>query len=139
MKRTVNILVVEDNEDFNNLIMKALRQSIHFTDQQKSYKLVLYSYTDSSECYRKIKSQDLQDGDIIAFINYLPGELTSGNDIVNLLKNQSNNPKIVLLCQSKETDNQNKLFSHDYSVPKDKYAPALCRLYLDQFIDNKFS
>jgi hypothetical protein len=46
---------------------------------------------------------------------------------------------VVLLSQSKEVKNKENLPQYDYFVVKDNFAPALCCLYLKQFIENRFS
>jgi hypothetical protein len=43
------------------------------------------------------------------------------------------------MSQSKGVREKVKLPYYDYFVVKDKFAPALCSLYLKQFIENKFS
>ena len=88
MKQKINILVVEDNKYYNNLIFNALQQSTHFVQKKMKYQLVLHSFIDSAYCMQKIESR--------VFID------------------------------------------NDFCVIKDTFAPALCRLYLDQFIENKF-
>jgi hypothetical protein len=69
MKQTVNVLVVEDNEYFNNLIFNALQQSIHFDHTKLKYKLVLHSFIDSVDCLRKIESHEFIDNDVVAFVD----------------------------------------------------------------------
>jgi hypothetical protein len=45
----------------------------------------------------------------------------------------------VLLSQSKTVVEKGKDTPYDYFVVKDKFAPALCGLYLQQYIENKYS
>lgn len=137
MKKTINVLVVEDNEYFNNLLSKVLQQCIRTIRTGKNYKLVLHSFTDSLECVKKIKSHDLENKDTIAFVDYYMGNGINGAHIIKLLKEQNNDVTTILLSQSKAVEEKTNLNNPDYIVMKDTTAPALCRLYLEQFIENK--
>ena len=138
MKQTVNVLVVEDNEYFNNLIFNALQQSIHFDQTKLKYKLVLHSFIDSVDCLRKIDSREFIDNDVVAFVDSKMDNGISGAQIIKLLKKGNSNTLAVLLSQSRIIDERSSHNNYDFFVIKDTFAPALCRLYLDQFIENKF-
>jgi hypothetical protein len=138
MKQTVNVLVVEDNEYFNSLIFNALQQSIHFDHTKLKYKLVLHSFIDSVDCLRKIESREFIDNDVVAFVDSKIDNGISGAQIIKLLKKGNSNTLAVLLSQSSIIDERSSHNNYDFFVIKDTFAPALCRLYLDQFIENKF-
>jgi CheY-like chemotaxis protein len=138
MKQTVNILVVEDNEYYNNLIFNALQQSIYFVNRKMKYKLVLHSFVDSSDCLRKIESQEFNDNDVIAFVDNRMDHNISGSQIIGRLKKENSNTLAVLLSQSAFVEERSLQNNYDFFVVKDTFAPALCRLYLDQYIENKF-
>jgi CheY-like chemotaxis protein len=138
MKQTVNILVVEDNEYYNNLIFNALQQSIHFVQKKLNFRLILHSFTDSFDCMNKIKSKEFIENDVVAFVDHNMGNGVSGAQIIKLLKKENNNTLAVLLSQSKTVEERSIQNNYDFFVIKDTFAPALCRLYLDQYIENKF-
>lgn len=138
MKQTVNVLVVEDNEYYNNLIFNALQQSIHFVQQKMNYRLVLHSFIDSSDCIDKIESRKFIDNDVVAFVDSNMGNGISGAQIIRKLKKENNNTLAVLLSQSSTVEERCIQNNYDFFVIKDTFAPALCRLFLDQFIENKF-
>jgi len=138
MKQTVNVLVVEDNEYFNSLIFNALQQGIHFDHTKLKYKLVLHSFIDSVDCLRKIESREFIDNDVVAFVDSKIDNGISGAQIIKLLKKGNSNTLAVLLSQSSIIDERSSHNNYDFFVIKDTFAPALCRLYLDQFIENKF-
>lgn len=138
MVQTVNVLVVEDNEYYNNLIFNALQQSIHFVKRKMKYKLVLHSFVDSSDCMQKIESKEFVDNDVIAFVDNNMDHGTSGAQIIRLLKKENINTLAVLLSQSRTLEERSLQNNYDFFVIKDIFAPALCRLYLDQYIENKF-
>jgi CheY-like chemotaxis protein len=139
MRQTVNILVVEDNEYYNNLIFNALQQSIHFVKKKLKYKLILHSFTNSSECIEKIESRKFTENDVVAFVDDKMDHGVSGGQIIRLLKKINSNTLAVLLSPSKTVEERSIQNNYDFFVIKDIFAPALCRLYLDQFIENKFS
>lgn len=138
MKQTINVLVVEDNEYYNNLIFNALQQSTHFVQRKLKYRLVLHSFIDSSECMQKIESREFIDNDVVAFVDYNMGNGISGPQIIRSLKKENCNTLAVLLSQSRTIEERSTQNNYDFFVIKDTFAPALCRLYLDQFIENKF-
>jgi CheY-like chemotaxis protein len=138
MKQKINVLVVEDNEYYNSLIFNALQQSSHFVQKEMKYQLVLHSFIDSSDCMRKIESREFNDNDIVAFVDYNMGNGISGAQIIRLLKKENNNTLAVLLSQSRTVEERSTQNNYDFCVIKDTFAPALCRLYLDQYIENKF-
>jgi hypothetical protein len=138
MKKTINILIVEANEYFNNLILNALQQSIHFVQREMNFRLVLHSFVDSSVVMRKIESREFVDNDVIAFVDGKMDNGISGTQIVKLLKKENTNTLAVLLSQSNTPEEIRVQNNYDFFVIKDTFAPALCRLYLDQFIENKF-
>jgi hypothetical protein len=138
MKKTIDVIVVEDNEYYNNLIFNTLQQSTYFFKHGVKYQLILHSFLDSHECIKKIESREFRDNDIIAFVDNNAGSGITGTQIIRLLKNENSNTIAVLLSHSKKQPADNPVHDYDYFVIKDTFAPALCRLYLDQYIENKF-
>jgi CheY-like chemotaxis protein len=138
MKQKINVLVVEDNEYYNNLIFNALQQSTHFVQRKMKYQIVIHSFIDSSDCMRKIESREFIDNDVIAFVDYNMGNEISGAQIIRSLKKENSNTLAVLLSQSRTIEERSTQNNYDFCVIKDTFAPALCRLYLDQYIENKF-
>jgi len=138
MKKIINVLVVDDNEYYNSLISKILQQSKPSSNLKGKYRVVLHSFTDSLECIRKIKSGELMQHDTIAFVDYYMGNGINGAHIIKLLKEQNHQTMAILLSQSKAVEEKSNRAHPDFIVTKDTLAPALCRLYLEQFIENKF-
>ena len=131
--------MVEDNEYYNNMIFNALQQSTHFVQQKMKYQLVMHSFIDLSDCMRKIESHEFIDNDVVAFVDYNVGNEISGAQIIRQLKKENSNTLAILLSQSRAIEERSTQNNYDFCVIKDTFAPALCRLYLDQFIENKFS
>jgi CheY-like chemotaxis protein len=138
MKQKINVLVVEDNEYYNNLIYNALQQSTYFVQRKMKYQLVIHSFVDSSDCMRKIESREFNENDVVAFVDHNMGNGISGAQIIKQLKKENSNTLAVLLSQSAFVEERSIQNNYDFYVIKDIFAPALCRLYLDQYIENKF-
>jgi hypothetical protein len=139
MKETINVLVVEDNEYYNNLISNAIQQSISPFLFKGNYQLVLRSYTDAGEYIRKIRSNELKCDHTIVFVDYYLGNGLNAAHIISLLKEKSSDAMIVLLSQSKAVKEKTSQVPYDYFVVKDRFAPSLCSLYVQQYIENKYS
>lgn len=137
MKQTLDVLVIEDNEYYNNIILNALSQSIHFIQKKLNFRLVLHSFTNPIECIRKIETSFFKNN-VVAFIDHNPGNGINGSQIICLLKRENINTIAILLSQTPDDGKRsiNRIF--DFFILKDTFAPALCRLYLDQYIEDKF-
>lgn len=138
MNKKINVLVVEDNEYYNNLIFNALQQSIHFFQRKMNFHLVFHSFIDSAECMQKIESPEFMENDVIAFVDHNMGNGISGAQIIKFLKKVNSNTLAVVLSPSRTIEDRSTQNNYDFFVIKDTFAPALCRLYLDQYIESKF-
>jgi DNA-binding NtrC family response regulator len=139
MKKKINVLVIEDNEYYSNLLSNAIQQSLNPILTKGNYQLVLRSFTNANEYIRKIKSGELECDHTAVFIDYYLGEGLNASHIINLLKEHSSDAMVVLLSQSSKVKEKIDTVPYDYFVVKDKFAPALCGLYLQQYIENKYS
>jgi hypothetical protein len=136
MKKTIKVLVIEDNEYYNNALSNAIQQSVNPMLAKGNYQLVLRSFTNAGEYIRKIKSKELECDYTAVFIDYYLGD---GINAGHVIKENSGDTLVVLLSQEKTIKEKSDLVSCDYFVVKDKFAPALCGLYLQQYIENKYS
>jgi CheY-like chemotaxis protein len=139
MKKTIKVLVIEDNEYYNNLLSNAIQQSVNPILAKGNYQLVLRSITDVNEYIRKIKSKELECDYTAVFIDYYLGDEINAGHVIKLLKELSGDAMVVLLSQSKSISEKSDQIPFDYFVVKDKFAPALCGLYLQQYLENKYS
>jgi hypothetical protein len=138
MKQTINVLVIEDNEYYNNLILNALQKSVHFIQPRMKYQLLLHSFMDSFHCMKQIESHEFIENDLIAFVDQYMENGICGTQIIRQLKKENSNTLAVMLSQSSDILERSIRNIYDFCVIKDTFAPALCRLYLDQIIENKF-
>lgn len=138
MKKTINVLLVEDNGYYNKLISRALMEKIRAIRAKLDFKFVFHSFTEAAKCSLKINSLGFENSDSIAFIDYYLGAGTYGSQVIKMLKEQAFQSTIVLISQSSGAKDEAKPGSYDYFIQKDQYTPALCCLYLEQYIDAKF-
>jgi hypothetical protein len=103
------------------------------------YQLVLRSFNDANEYIRKIRSKEIDCDYTAVFIDYYLGDGINAGHVIKLLREQSCDAMVVLLSQSKSVKEKGTSIPYDYFVVKDKFAPALCGLYLQQYIENKYS
>lgn len=138
MKKTINVIVIEDNENYNNMLSNAIQQSINQFLLKGSYQLVMRSFTDANDFIRKIKLGKLECRDSIIFMDYYLGDGINAGHITKILKEINVDTTIVLLSQSKAVSEKSNMLPYDFFVVKDYLAPALCCMYMRQFIENKF-
>ena len=139
MKETINVFVIDDNEYYNTVLSNAIQQSVNSLLFKGKHQLVLYSFTDANEYVRRIKSNELDCTDTIVFVDYYLGDDINASQVIDLLKEHSENTMVVLMSQSKAVKEISTSLPYDYFVVKDNFAPAMCSLYLKQYIENKFS
>ena len=137
-KKIVRILLLEDNPYFNDLLMKELRNCVDNNKFRLDFSFVFHTFTDAGELIMKLKSKDFKDYYSVAFIDYYLGNGINGSHIRKILREQSADTAIVLISQSKSVKEKVNPSGYDYFVPKDSSAAALCRLCLEQYLENKF-
>lgn len=139
MKETINVIVIDDNEYFNNVLSTALHQSVSSILFKGRHQIVMRSFTNGEEYIRKIRSGELKCNNSVIFVDYYLGDSLNASQIIKLLKDNNSDSMIVLMSQSAGVKDKEELPEYDYFVVKDNFAPALCSLYLKQFIENRFS
>lgn len=139
MKRIINVLVVEDNDYYNDLLVKTLKTARIAPEPEHKCHITINPFTDSMQCISKIRAGTFDNSDIIAFVDYYMGDGITGSHIIRLLKKHYHYSHVIMLSQSKAVSGKECSSMHDFFVFKDAHAPALCRLYLEQFIENKIS
>ena len=137
MKRIINVLVIEDNENFNNLLLDTLKQVVRTEKKGWDFRFFFYSFTDAANCAASIRSGKFADNESIAFIDYYLGTGINGTHIIKMLREQPVNATIVLISQSKSVREKVDQGMYDFFVLKDDTAPALCCLCFEQYLDNK--
>ncbi len=137
----MNVIVVEDNRVFNSILTKALNQ--HILRQQgitRDYDVKLYSFISPEECLDAI-NEDTFNGKSIAFLDYYLGGNTNGIQILNIFKKKNKHIKFVVLSQSNLLANKqiskDDLDANSHFLKKDIYAPYICCLLMEDFMQNQ--
>lgn len=88
------IVVLEDNDFYNNLLTRQLENYTGEIATDKGYKFEINSYTNATDCLKNIKS----DTDI-AFVDYYLGESKNGLDVLKIIKQKSPHCKVVVISR----------------------------------------
>lgn len=139
MKNKINVLVIEDNEYYGNLLANAIQNSLNPFLERGDFQLVLHTFTNAAEYIRKVESGKIKCDYNAVFVDYYLGEGINADYVVETLRKQSCDAMIVLLSQSKEVKEHYDFVNYNYFVVKDRFAPSLCGLYLQQYIEDKYS
>lgn len=97
MKNKINVLVIEDNEYYGNLLANAIHNSINPFLERGDFQLVLHTFTNASEYIRKVESGKIKCDYNAVFIDYFLGEGVNADDVIDTLKKKSCDAMIVLL------------------------------------------
>jgi CheY-like chemotaxis protein len=138
MGKKINIIVMEDNKVFNTILSEALRQHLQLKKYLvKNTDVKLFSFTNPNECINFIRSKKF-DGNSIAFLDYYLGEGINGIPLLNVFKEKNNEIKFVVLSQSDQIVNkliQDEQIDVDgHVIKKDMYAPDICCILLEDFL-----
>jgi CheY-like chemotaxis protein len=133
-----NIIVMEDNKIFNSILSQALRQHIQRKKHLiKNSEIKMYSFTDPNECFELIRSKKFN-GHSIAFLDYYLGKGTNGLHMLKVFKEKNNEIKFVVLSHSDQIVNKlsqdEQLDVDGHVIKKDIYAPEICCILLEDFI-----
>lgn len=139
MKKTIKVLVIEDNEYYNNLLSNSIQQSVSSILLKGQFRLYLRSIINAGDFLKYVGSDTAEYDNCIAFVDYNLGNGLTAEPIIKKLKEINRDTVIVLISQSKSAKEESRNLQYDYFVVKDNLAPAFCSLYMRQFIENKFS
>lgn len=139
MKKKIKVLIIEDNEYYSNLLSNAIQQSLNPLLIKGEFQVVLRTFTNAADYMIKIRSGHIDCDYTAVFIDYYLGGGINGDHVIRLLKEQSSDALVIMLSEDPAVNDKIDLIPYDYFVVKDRYAPALCGLYLQQYIENKYS
>lgn len=140
-KQRLNVIVVEDNRIFNSILTKALNQHIlKHTPVSDEYEVKLFSFASPEECLDALYEDEFK-GNSIAFLDYYLGGDTNGIQILNVFRKKNKNIKFVVLSQSnllaKNTITKAELNGQGHFLKKDIYAPYICCLLMEDFVQSQ--
>jgi len=139
LKTDINILVVEDSSWFIDLLKTELKRCSEVLWIRENFRFIFHSYTDVTNVIPKLKIRSSKNSYSIAYLDYYLGQAINASHIIKLVKEHSPEAEIVLFSQSKNVADKVDRKLYDFFILKDESTPALCRLYLEQYLENKFS
>jgi len=94
--KRVKIMVIEDNEFFNQLLTTRLKNYIYPIADDQQFELQLLSYTDPKDALKNVDS-DLD----IVFLDYFLGDSVTGMEIMKKIKEVTDSCNIIIISQIK--------------------------------------
>ena len=95
-EKTVKIVVIEDNEFFNQLLTMRLKNYIYPIADDQHFHLQVNSYTNPKDALRNMQ----EDTDIV-FLDYYLGDSMTGTEIMKKIKKMSNACNVIIISQVK--------------------------------------
>jgi response regulator RpfG family c-di-GMP phosphodiesterase len=120
-KKTIKIMVMEDNELYNSLLTRKLKLYTDSLTLETNLKFEINSYVSLPECLRSLK----EDIDIIFMDYYLVKNITA-LDVYKKVKEVCKNCKLFIISRTNDTTiiREALLKGVDEFIFKDKYALA---------------
>ena len=130
--RQFKIVVLEDNEFYNTILTRQLK---NYTDELESDKHCTFdieSYTNAGDCIRNLKP----DTDI-AIIDYYLGESKNAMDMLKVIRQKCSNCKVVIISQFKNIKTYYETLNNGayHFIFKDKQALAKSCYVIEDIIN----
>ncbi|OFX20908.1 MAG: hypothetical protein A2041_05455 [Bacteroidetes bacterium GWA2_31_9b] len=136
----IDILIMEDNIFYNNLIAKTIHNFQQKPEIKNRFNLNVNQYTNPDECLKKAKEYNNQNIISIAFVDYYLGDGINGKHLVNLLVERNKNIKIVLMSQSEKVIEKTNVPMSESNrfvkILKHEYTPDICCTIIENYISN---
>lgn len=141
-KHEVDLFVIEDNEVFCRLLVKDLERCVEQMYIRSRFDVNICSYVNSEAYMDSIKNKGPVNNDTIAFIDYYLGNGVNGVHILKLLKDHYKNLQVVLMSRLPQVKDKinNKVDENInlHFIVKDEYTPAVCRIFLENYLENLY-
>jgi DNA-binding NtrC family response regulator len=95
-EKSVKIVVIEDNEFFNQLLTTRLKNYIYPIADDQQFNLMVKSYTNPKDALRNME----QDTDIV-FLDYYLGDSVNGMDVMKKIKKACSSCNVIIISQVK--------------------------------------
>lgn len=96
LKKQFKIIVLEDNEFYNTILTRQIKNHTSGMELGNDFSFDIESYTNANDCLRNLKS----DTDI-AIVDYYLGDSKNALDILKAIKAKCNNCKVIIISQFK--------------------------------------
>jgi ActR/RegA family two-component response regulator len=137
-KKKVDLLILEDDIFYSNLLAKKFKNFRESPDIKENYKIKIEQFNTPEGCLEKAKSLMDNDQPTIAFVDYYLGNGINGHHIIKLLVEQNEAIKIVMMSQSENVVKKMKNVKNPTftKVLKHEHTPEICCMMLEQYIQN---
>ncbi len=95
-KKIVKIVIIEDNEFFNQLLTTRLKNYIYPIADDQHFELQVNSYTNSKDALL-----NLPDDTDIVFLDYYLGDSITGIEVMKKIKKACNSCNVIIISQVK--------------------------------------
>lgn len=96
LKKQFKIIVLEDNEFYNTILTRQLKNYTSEMELDNNYSFDIESYTNANDCLRNLKPET-----DIAIVDYYLGESKNALDILKAIKATCSNCKVIIISQFK--------------------------------------
>lgn len=138
--KAVNVLVIEDDLYYNNLLAKRLNNLNNDPKIRQNYHVRVRQVFDPEQYLEQADSTMEKEGQTIAFIDYFLGRGATGVELSEKLLSLNDQVKIVIMSQSEETINRlrnakprNNMYT---SLVKYEHTPEICCIIVENYIKN---
>ncbi len=138
--KELDVLIIEDDLYFNNLLVKRLESLNHDPKIKLNYQVRIRQVFDLEEYLEKADPQLEKDRQTIAFIDYFLGEGKTGVQLSEKLLTLNDQVKIVIMSQSEEIINRlrnakprNNMYT---SLVKYEHTPEICSIIVENYLKN---
>ncbi|MDF2448400.1 MAG: putative two-component system response regulatory protein [Bacteroidota bacterium] len=135
VKHEFKIVVLEDNDFYNNLMTQQIQSYTDEIAHDKGYYFNILSFTNANDC---LKNMDPQTD--IAFIDFYLGENKNGLDVLKQIKQKSPDCKVVIISrESNLKTSMQTLNEGAYTfIMKDRDALMESCYLIDEIVKERF-
>jgi DNA-binding NtrC family response regulator len=132
LRKQFKIIVLEDNEFYNNILTRQLKNYTDELEEGKGCTFDIESYTNAGDCIRNLKP----DTDI-AIVDYYLGDSKNAMDILKAIKEKCDHCRVVIISQFKNIKTYYETLNNGayHFIFKDKQALAKSCYVIEDIIN----
>lgn len=140
LTKEVEVLIIEDDPYYNNLLAKRLNALNNDPKINLNYQVRIRQVSDPDQYLEEADPTPKKERQTIAFIDYFLGEKYTGVEFSSKLLELNDQVKIVILSQSEEIIDKlrnakprNNMYT---SLVKYEHTPEICYIIVENYIKN---
>ena len=128
------IVVLEDNDFYNNLLPRQLENYVGEIASDKGFDFTIHSYTNAMDCIRNLKPET-----DIAIVDYYLGDSKNAIDILKIIRQKCINCKVIIMSGVKNIKTSYQTLSEGAStfIFKDRDALNQSCVLVENIISEK--